>query len=281
MGLTDSMILQLFMKNYQEVEKMKIINVWGEASGRLGGMVFSRNKGGAYIRRHVTPTNPNSQKQRAVRERFSQRALEFRALPAATKAMWQEYVQTYYSPLTGSGKGTALNAFISNRQAVDNANSVAEQTTFDIGTQPRIPFILPTLPPTQPLVANIKVGEFKIVPFIDSVIYAPGSLTAKINLPNFPERVEFEPVNENNVKVSLNLYISSPSGGDYYSNPYRNLVAATAGYFFSEISDQQLEMTGQITLQANRNYRTTLVIMDQFGQQLPVSTLDFTVPAQP
>lgn len=257
---------------------MKIINVWGEASGKLGAMVFSHNKGGAYVRRHVTPTNPRTAKQMAVRERFSARTHEFRSLPSEIKAMWAEYVNTYFNPLTGTGKGGALNAFLSCRQAVDNANQAAASTTFDVGVQPRVPFVLPTIPPSQPLAANIRSGELKIIPSIDRVEYQSGIINATIRLPGFIDAGNVEFVNEHDVNVSLNVYISSPSGGDYYSNPYRNLVAATAGYTFSEINGEKLAMSGQITLQSKSNYRATLVIMDQYGQQLPVSTYDFTIP---
>ena len=258
---------------------MKITNVWGEASGRLGGMVFSRNKGGAYVRKFVTPTNPSTAKQRAVRERFAQRTHEFRTLPPATKAMWLEYSNTYFNPLTGTGKGGALNAFLSNRQAVDNANQVANVTTFDVGVSPAAAFVLPTSPPTQPLAANILCDETKIVPSIENVLYANGVMQALIKLPDLSDVHNFEFVNENNVRVALNVYVSSPSGGDYYSNPYRNLVASTAGFVFNEINGQRLGMSGPITLQKKSNYRATLVIMDMFGQQLPISTFDFTVPS--
>src|SRR5690606_11724777 len=158
-----------------------------------------------------------------VRERFAQRTLEFRALEPQIKSMWAEYVNTYYSPLTGSGKGNALNAFVSNRQAVDNANQAAANTQFDAPVDPRVPFVLPNLPPTKPLAANILSGEFKIIPYLEQVEYQLGLLSADIRLPNLQAEGKFEFKNEHNVKVSLNVYISSPSGGDYYSNPYRSL----------------------------------------------------------
>ena len=260
---------------------MKITNVWGEASGRLGAMVFSRGRGGAYVRRHVTPTNPNTSKQRAVRERFSQRALEFRALAPEIKRMWQEYVNTYYSPLTGSGRGNALNAFISCRQAIDNANSVAQQTTFDVTSNPATPFQLPTIPPDKPLAANVRVQERLVVPYIKEVSYSNGQLAVRVDItPDIPiPPSEFE--NENGVRVALNFYISSPSGGSYFSNPYRSLFASTAGVRFDDIQDGRITINGNITLQPRFNYRSTLVIMDEYGQQMPISTLDFTVPAQP
>ena len=260
---------------------MKIINVWGEASGRLGGMVFSRNKGGAYIRRHVTPTNPNSQKQRTVRERFATRSLEFRALPAATKAMWQEYTQTYYSPLTGTGRGTALNAFISNRQAVDNAVCVAQQTTFDVSSNPSQSFQLPTIPPDKPLAANVRLQEAIVVPIIKSVDYSNGQLSVRISITDGTPIPTGELENENGVKVALNLYVSSPSGGSYFSNTYRTLLASTAGVRFDDIQTGTINISGNVTLQPKFNYRVTLVIMDEYGQQMPVSTFDFTVPANP
>lgn len=260
---------------------MKITNYLGEFSGKLGGMVFSRNKGGAYVRKFVTPINPSTSKQRTVRERFSQRALEFRALPAETKAMWAEYVQTYYSPLTGSGKGNALNAFVSCRQAVDNANSVAQQTTFDVSTNPTTPFQLPTIPPDKPLAANVRLQERIFVPTIKNVSYAPGTLSVRIDISDGTPIPPSEFENENGVRVSLNLYCSSPSGGNYFSNPYRALFAATAGVRFDDIQQGRITISGGITLQSSFNYRCTLVLMDEYGQQLPVSTLDFTVPANP
>lgn len=259
---------------------MKITNVFGEFSGKLSGMVFSRNKGGAYVRKFVTPTNPSTAKQRAVRERFAQRTHEFRTLPAETKSMWLEYTNTYFNPLTGTGKGTALNAYVSNRQAVDNANNVAAQTSFNTGVSPAAAFVLPTEPPTQPLVANILYDQTKTVPYIENVLYANGVMQAQIILPNFPDVTNYELVNENYVRVALNVYVSSPSGGVYFSNPYRHLIASTAGYTFNELNGGRLGMAGPITLQSKSNYRATLVIMDHFGQQLPISTFDFYVPPQ-
>jgi len=260
---------------------MKITNVWGEASGRLGAMVFSRGRGGAYVRKYVTPTNPNSQKQRTVRERFSARTLEFRALPASTKAMWAEYVNTYYCPLTGSGRGNALNAFVSCRQAVDNCNQVAAVTTCNPPTTLTQPFELPNVPPDRPLAANVVANGNIIIPTIRSVQYANGELSVEIDLPGAGALDDLIMRNENGVRVSLNLYVSSPSGGSYFSNPYRTLFAATGAAKFSSIPDETITMTGSATLQANANYRCTLVLMDEFGQQMAIGTYDFTVPANP
>lgn len=51
---------------------MKIIPaLTGPMSGKLGGMVASRNRGGQYFRRKAVPVNPDSNRQSAVRSNFA------------------------------------------------------------------------------------------------------------------------------------------------------------------------------------------------------------------
>ena len=60
---------------------------WGamvvDGSGKLGGHVASKNRGGSYFRTKVTPTNPNSTSQAAVRSRLTALSQAFRALTIA------------------------------------------------------------------------------------------------------------------------------------------------------------------------------------------------------
>ena len=44
-----------------------IPTIGAQMSGAVGGLVFSHNAGGSYVRLRVTPTNPNSPQQQAVR----------------------------------------------------------------------------------------------------------------------------------------------------------------------------------------------------------------------
>lgn len=254
---------------------MKIVNAFGEFSGKLAGMVFARNRGGAYVRRYVTPLNPSSAKQRAVRERFALRANEWQQLSEVSRAAWHEYANTMFLPLTGTGNGTGQNAFVSNRQAVANANVAAAATSFNVELVSRTDFPLPEQPPNAALVADVKVGSLVYVPKITSVVYNGSHLTVSVtnDTDENPEPYEFR--NSNNDKIALNLYVSSPSGGSYFSNPYRNLFASTAGVNLESLPATGLGIRGPVTLQTNANYRVTLVIMDEYGQQLPVSTYDF------
>ena len=40
--------------------KIKFGMMMTDASGKLGGQVFSKNRGGSYVRTKVTPTNPQT-----------------------------------------------------------------------------------------------------------------------------------------------------------------------------------------------------------------------------
>lgn len=75
---------------------MALINsaVLSAASGSMGGLVFSHNKGGLYTRKRVIPTNPRSTRQTAVRAGFkTTSSLWASALTAAQRAGWTAFAQ--------------------------------------------------------------------------------------------------------------------------------------------------------------------------------------------
>jgi len=45
---------------------IKFSAIVSDARGKIGGNVFSRNKGGSYIRSYVKPINPSTPKQTQV-----------------------------------------------------------------------------------------------------------------------------------------------------------------------------------------------------------------------
>jgi hypothetical protein len=58
------------------------------ASGKLGGIVASHNRGGQYFRHHSIPTQPRTPAQRAVRNQLAGFSSAFKALSAANVAGW-------------------------------------------------------------------------------------------------------------------------------------------------------------------------------------------------
>lgn len=58
--------------------------------GKVGGTIFSRNKGGAYTKNKVTPLNPQTHGQQVQRQRLSAFAQAWRELTDAQRTGWNE-----------------------------------------------------------------------------------------------------------------------------------------------------------------------------------------------
>lgn len=67
---------------------------WGmmmtDGRGKLGGQVASKNRGGAYVRTKVTPSNPQTSFQSQVRQRLASLSKEWSALTESQRAAWNE-----------------------------------------------------------------------------------------------------------------------------------------------------------------------------------------------
>lgn len=69
----------------------------GPISGACGAVVYSRNKGGYYMRQRVTPTNPNSSRQQTARSLFGTYASKWTtALTQAQRDLWNAYAETHF-----------------------------------------------------------------------------------------------------------------------------------------------------------------------------------------
>lgn len=66
-------------------------NLLAQASGSLGGTVFSRNRGGMYTRSRSVPTNPNTGAQAAVRANLAMCSQAWMLLSDANRSAWATY----------------------------------------------------------------------------------------------------------------------------------------------------------------------------------------------
>lgn len=64
-------------------------------SGKINGFVASRNRAGAYFRTKVTPVNPQTASQNAVRQRLTGNAQAWRGLSEAQRASWNAAVSSF------------------------------------------------------------------------------------------------------------------------------------------------------------------------------------------
>ena len=66
--------------------KIKFGMMMTDASGKLGGQVFSKNRGGSYVRTKVTPTNPQSTAQMSIRGIFASISSRWSSLTEAQRS---------------------------------------------------------------------------------------------------------------------------------------------------------------------------------------------------
>jgi hypothetical protein len=83
--------------------------------GKLAGTIFSSNRGGAYTREKVTPTNPQSERQQAARARLAQLAQAYSyTLTQVQRESWIHLAntQTYKNVFGDSKHLTAMAMFV-------------------------------------------------------------------------------------------------------------------------------------------------------------------------
>lgn len=75
--------------------KIKFGMMMTDARGKLGGQVFSKNRGGAYVRTKVTPVNPQSVFQSAVRASFATFSQAWSGLTQELRDSWNGAVSSW------------------------------------------------------------------------------------------------------------------------------------------------------------------------------------------
>lgn len=66
-----------------------------DGRGKIGGHVASKNRGGAYLRTKVTPTNPKSVAQSAVRNRLTSLSQAWKSLTETQRSAWNAAVANF------------------------------------------------------------------------------------------------------------------------------------------------------------------------------------------
>lgn len=110
--------------------KVKFSAFVSEIRNKENGSVFSKNRYGNYIRNKVTPVNPQTSFQQAVRQRLGNLSSQFRALTAAQIASWVAAAQSFpFTDIFGDQKFLAANAlFVKLNSNLQMANQAAVTT---------------------------------------------------------------------------------------------------------------------------------------------------------
>jgi hypothetical protein len=142
---------------------MALINgqMFGDMSGKLGGMVFTRNKAGKTIRAYVNPTDAKSGQQITQRSRFATVVSVWATLTDIAKGAWTSFANSLFSPkkpkVGGSYSGyqafTSVNSLLNFSKAHDYTATFTP-TTVDLNLS-SFPAQLVS-PPTTGFSSNIQ-----------------------------------------------------------------------------------------------------------------------------
>lgn len=75
--------------------KVKFGAIITDGRNKVGGHVLSKNRGGAYMRTKVTPSNPQTSFQNAARNRITTFSQNWRALTQAQRNAWESAVSNF------------------------------------------------------------------------------------------------------------------------------------------------------------------------------------------
>ena len=75
--------------------KIKLGAIVVDMRGKSNGHVFSKNRGGAYMRTKVTPSNPQTTSQMSIRGIFASISSAWSSLTEAQRASWNGFVSSY------------------------------------------------------------------------------------------------------------------------------------------------------------------------------------------
>ena len=131
-------------------------SIIGQISGKIGGTVFSHNKGGAYIRNGAIPTLVSSAAAIAAKNRVSVLSVAWSGLTDAQRAAWKLYAEqnTVINRLGNSITIPPLAHYIS----INSRLMASADTVLDVPPISAAPDPLDTIT----LTADIGAGDFEI-----------------------------------------------------------------------------------------------------------------------
>lgn len=113
--------LRLKPQSKKHMAKVNFGPLANDARGKINGIVYSKNKSGAYTRKKVTPANPNSPSQSTVRTNFGMLSQAWSGtISGSDRAAWISYAATYprLDVFGASIQLSGLNMFISLNQVL-------------------------------------------------------------------------------------------------------------------------------------------------------------------
>lgn len=226
--------------------KVKFSALISEMRNKLNGSVFSKNKGGNYLRNKVTPVNPRTEAQTKVRSNFGAFSSQFRGLGLDGVAAWNAAAANFpYSDIFGDTK------YLSGLQLYVKLNLNLAQALADPITTP---------PQVQPVAGVI----------INSAVLTRAGTTDAVVLEFIGETT--------NMALVLEATPGLSPGISFFKNKYRQILTQDAGTALTSaaINTAYVGAFGLPILGLKVSFRVHMVAT-RTGQVSPSSTFEVSV----
>lgn len=263
---------------------MKIKNIFGEFSGSIGAMTFSRNRSGFYVKNRANPVNPNTQKQADARARFAAASNAWND-SLVPREQWSAYGAEVYTSIKGTTGVTGNIAFTANYNAMLGATAkMANIVVAPVVT--KSPFVFDKF-----LTAMYKNTSqtLNVTEVIDWTVDVPeynsnGNWAVKIK-PSKTFSITASPITNLNLDVvGINIYVSKPYSkeGGFVQGELGSMIGSTG--LLTSVTDETLSEFAIHTSNptgppANIGswVRMTAYFMDSYGQSAIIGSVEVQV----
>lgn len=143
-----------------------------DARGKLGGMVYSANKGGAYIRRKASPTGTTTAAQALVRANFGANAKMWSAAFTAT----QRSAWTFFAAANPVSNVFGNSIVLSGLAMAQRLNQVLNQVGGASESDPPADLSVPTMLAPETVTAGQTAGVMDVLKFATAAqVLVPGA----------------------------------------------------------------------------------------------------------
>lgn len=258
---------------------------FGEMRGKLGSMVFARNKGGAYARQFVKPVDPSTIAQQTARSKFGGVSSLYHSLADGDKANWNNFASSVFNPKTGKiGVSSGFNAFVSLANVVSNVK-IFDSFSYEAAavlTGTDIPFYTNQFPPSFALESNIKITtlgpgavNFNLVSIDDLLISYSGDTVSFAGVCNFHSFGEIgggttssvlQDAQGNTFGFKVFMSNSVQQNAMFIQNPYLIELGTSPAQSFSPSADLRSDFKLNFTSILNAGDYQSLPVAGQFVQ---------------
>lgn len=214
-------------------------SILGEIRGKLGGMVFSRNRSGQIVRKYSIPLNPDTGAQLQARASFASAVGSFHSLTPSQKTQWENFAKTSFNPkdVINTGQFSGINAFTALKTMIVHGNKLKTSATLSVNGSALTPqpaytdITFDTTPPVNTIQPNLQVvggGAPANYGTITGGVAYDGSFEINLSiLPGVsgaPNLAGFKDALGEDVAYAVYMSESHVQAGLFYQNPYQYLL---------------------------------------------------------